>query len=55
MRGIWEGDADFEDRSVQQMYGEYNSRRAFVKSLGSGKRKESFGEDPQKSEGSTVH
>ena len=48
MRGIWEGDEDFGDDSVQQMYGEYNSRRAFVKSLESGKRKESFGEDLKK-------
>ena len=30
---IWEGDKDFGDGSEQQMYGQYNSRRAFLKSL----------------------
>lgn len=38
MHGIWEGDEDFGDGLLQQLYTEYKSRKSAVDSLGTAKR-----------------
>jgi hypothetical protein len=48
MRGIWEGDEDFGDGSLQEMYGEYKLRKCLVDGLGTGKRLGSLPSDLDK-------
>ena len=48
MRGIWEGDEDFGDGLLQQMYSEYKSRKSAVDGIGTANRLGSMRSDLEK-------